>query len=105
GGDTVGAARAFAERFHEEMNITVLVDFDNVSVHTALKVGEARGPKLWGVRLDTSENLVDRSLFNEMGGFKPTGVNYVLVEKVRGALDQAGHDGVRIVASGGFTAP
>jgi nicotinate phosphoribosyltransferase len=104
GGDTVGAARAFAERFHEEMNITVLVDFDNDSVHTALKVAEALGPKLWGVRLDTSETLVDRSLFDEMGGFKPTGVNYRLVEKVRGALDDAGYTGVRIVASGGFTA-
>jgi nicotinate phosphoribosyltransferase len=102
-GDTVAAARAFADRFHEEMNITVLVDFENDSVQTALKVAEALGPKLWGVRLDTSENLVDRSLFDEMGGFKPTGVNYRLVEKVRGALDDAGFTGVRIVASGGFT--
>jgi nicotinate phosphoribosyltransferase len=105
GGDTVAAARAFTERFHQEMNITVLVDFENDSVHTALKVAEALGPKLWGVRLDTSETLVDRSLFDEMGGFKPTGVNYRLVEKVRGALDEAGHAGVRIVVSGGFTAP
>jgi nicotinate phosphoribosyltransferase len=32
GGDTVKAARKFAERFHEEMNITVLVDFENDSV-------------------------------------------------------------------------
>jgi nicotinate phosphoribosyltransferase len=104
GGDTVAAARAFADRFHAEMNITVLVDWANDSVHTALKVAEALGPKLWGVRLDTSEHLVDRSLFEEMGGFKPTGVNYRLVEKVRGALDEAGYTGVRIVASGGFTA-
>jgi nicotinate phosphoribosyltransferase len=57
------------------------------------------------VRLDTSETLVDRSLFDEMGGFKPTGVNYRLVEKVRAQLDEAGHQNVRIVASGGFTAP
>jgi nicotinate phosphoribosyltransferase len=39
-----------------------------------------------------------------MGGFKPTGVNPRLVEKVRGALDEAGYPDVRIVASGGFTA-
>ena len=39
-----------------------------------------------------------------MGGFKPTGVNPRLVEKVRGALDDAGYPDVRIVASGGFTA-
>ena len=104
GGDTVRAARVFADRFHEEMNITVLVDFENHSVETALAVAEALGPHLWGVRLDTSEDMVDLSLLEEMGGFKPTGVNLRLVEKVRGALDQAGYGEVRIVASGGFTA-
>ena len=84
------------------MNVTVLVDFQNDSVRTALKVAEALGPTLWGVRLDTSEQLVDRSLYEEMGGFKPTGVNQRLVEKVRAALDDAGHEHVRIVVSGGF---
>ncbi len=104
GGDTVKAAAKFAERFHSDMNITVLVDFDNDSVTTALAVAEALGPTLWGVRLDTSEQLVDRSLFDDMGGFPPTGVNPRLVEKVRGALDGAGFTEVKIVASGGFTA-
>ena len=104
GGDTVEAARRFADRFHAEMNITVLVDFENHSVKTALAVAEALGDKLWGVRLDTSENLVDLSLLDEMGDFRPTGVNEHLVEKVRWALDRAGHPGVRIVASGGFDA-
>jgi nicotinate phosphoribosyltransferase len=104
GGDTVKAATVFAGRFHREMNITVLVDFENDSVRTALAVAEALGPKLWGVRLDTSEQLVDLSLHDEMGGFNPTGVNPRLVEKVRGALDQMGFSGVRIVASGGFNA-
>jgi nicotinate phosphoribosyltransferase len=104
GGDTVLAAQKFAERFHDQMNVTVLVDWDNDSVHTAIKVAEALGPKLWGVRLDTSEQLVDRALLDEMGGFRPTGVNPRLVEKVRAALDQAGYPEVRIVASGGFDA-
>jgi nicotinate phosphoribosyltransferase len=103
GGDTVKAATVFANHYHGEMNITVLVDFENDSVRTALEVADALGPKLWGVRLDTSEDLVDRSLTEEMGGFKPTGVNPRLVEKVRSALDKAGYPDVRIVASGGFT--
>src|SRR5690348_5768168 len=103
-GDTVAAARSFAARYHETMNITVLVDWSNDSVRTALDVAEALGPQLWGVRLDTSENLVDRSLWDEMGHFKPTGVNRQLVEKVRTALDERGFSDVRIVASGGFTA-
>jgi len=104
GGDTVAAARAFAGRFADQMNVTVLVDFQNDSVRTALEVAEELGPKLWGVRLDTSGTLVDRSLWHEMGYFEPTGVNRVLVEKVRAALDGAGHARVKIVCSGGFDA-
>lgn len=103
-GDTVAAARAFADRYHPDVNVTVLVDFDNDSVVTALAVADALGDRLWGVRLDTSEQLVDRSLWEEMGDFTPTGVTPRLVEKVRGALDAAGHGAVRIVASGGFDA-
>jgi nicotinate phosphoribosyltransferase len=104
GGDTVAASRAFADRFANEMNVTVLVDFENDSVRTSLAVAEALGDKLWGVRLDTSDNLVDRALWGEMGEFRPTGVNPELVERVRSALDEAGHDRVRIVVSGGFDA-
>ena len=103
-GDTVAAAKAFTDRYHTEMNITVLVDWENDSVATALAVAEALGSRLWGVRLDTSETLVDRALFDEMGGYKPTGVNPRLVAKVRRALDDGGFTDVRIVASGGFTA-
>jgi nicotinate phosphoribosyltransferase len=103
-GDTVKASVKFAEHFGADMNITVLVDWENDSVKTALAVAQALGPKLWGVRLDTSEQLVDRSLQEELGGFTPTGVNPRLVEKVRGALDGAGFPEVRIVASGGFNA-
>ena len=35
------------------MNVTVLVDWENDSVSTALEVARALGPMLWGVRLDT----------------------------------------------------
>src|SRR3954449_11158919 len=104
GGDTVAAAKAFANRFSGSMNVTVLVDFANDSVKTALEVADALGDQLWGVRLDTSERLVDRSLWHDMGEFRPTGVNEVLVRRVRTALDEAGHQRVKIVVSGGFTA-
>ncbi len=103
-GDTVKAAQVFAEHYHEQMSVTVLVDWVNDSVRTALEVAEALGPKLWGVRLDTSETLVDQSLFEQMGGFRPTGVNPRLVHNVRDALDEAGFGQIKIVASGGFTA-
>jgi nicotinate phosphoribosyltransferase len=103
GGNTVLAATKFAAWAPADMNVTVLVDFANNSVETALEVARSLGPRLWGVRLDTSESLVDRSLWEDMGDFKPTGVNERLVLKVRNALDRSGFECVKIVASGGFT--
>ena len=104
GGNTVLAASKFAEWAPEDLNVVVLVDFENDSVRTALEVARALGPRLWGVRLDTSRTLVDRSLWDEMGEFDPRGVNDRLVWKVRNALDEHGFERVRIVASGGFDA-
>lgn len=103
GGNTVLAATKFADWAPEDLNVVVLVDFENDSVSTALEVARALGPRLWGVRLDTSESLVDSSLWDELGDFKPTGVNERLVRKVRDALDRDGFERVKIVVSGGFT--
>ena len=103
GGNTVLAATKFADWAPGDFNSTGLVDYDNDSVRTALDVARALGPRLWGVRLDTSSQLVDRALWDEMGDFDPRGVNERLVRKVRAALDQDGFEHVRIVASGGFT--
>jgi nicotinate phosphoribosyltransferase len=102
GGNTVLAASKFADHADEDTNVVVLVDFENDSVRTALEVARALGPRLWGVRLDTSRTLVDRSLWSEMGYFDPRGVNPRLVEKVRNALDAEGFERVKIVVSGGF---
>ena len=44
----------------QDFNITVLVDFENDSA-PEMDVARALGPRLWGVRLDTSGQLVDRS--------------------------------------------
>jgi nicotinate phosphoribosyltransferase len=104
GGDTVEAARAFADRYAPDMNVTVLVDFDNDSIGTALAVADALGDRLWGVRLDTSERLVDRALLDEPDAGEHRGVSALLVRRVRDALDAAGHLDVRIVVSGGFDA-
>jgi nicotinate phosphoribosyltransferase len=104
GGDTALAARKFAERFAHEMNVTVLVDFANDSVTTALEVADALGDDLWGVRLDTSDRLADLALQRLHGDGAPTGVNAELVRLTRAALDDHGRPDVKIVASGGFTA-
>ena len=107
GRNTVLAATKFAEWADENdpnINIVVLVDFDNDSVRTSLDVARALGPRLWGVRLDTSRTLVDRALWEEMGDFDPRGVNERLVRRVRDALDENGFERVKIVVSGGFDA-
>jgi nicotinate phosphoribosyltransferase len=103
GGDTVLATQKFADYVGPEVKLISLVDFQNDCVTTSIEVARALGARLYAVRLDTSELLVDRSLWGEMGDFKPTGVNPQLVWNVRRGLDQAGYPDVRIVVSGGFT--
>jgi nicotinate phosphoribosyltransferase len=104
GGDTALAAVKFADRFAHEMNVTVLVDFVNHSLATALEVADALGSDLWGVRLDTSDRLADVSLQERHGDAAATGVNPELVRLVREGLDDHGCANVKIVVSGGFTA-
>jgi nicotinate phosphoribosyltransferase len=101
------------------VNVTSLVDFNNDVVNTSLGVAHALGARLWGVRVDTSESLVDRAILRELeekegvavaGAGAPElveplrGVTPRLVELLREALDQSGYPHVRIVASGGFDA-
>ncbi len=102
-GDTVLATAKFAEYMPPEVRVVTLVDFDNDCVGTSLALAEALGERLYGVRIDTSEMLVDRSLLDQMGRFRPTGVNPQLVWNVRDALDRHGFRPVQIVVSGGFT--
>jgi nicotinate phosphoribosyltransferase len=102
GGDTVAAAIAFSNRYEGEMNVTVLVDFENDSVRTALEVAGALGPRLWGVRLDTSERMVDAILAAEPNPEAHRGVTPLLAQRVRRALDDGGYEHVHIVVSGGF---
>jgi nicotinate phosphoribosyltransferase len=104
GGDTVLATLKFAQYIAPDVHVISLVDFDNDCVETSVAVARALGKRLWGVRLDTSGTIVDRSLWSQMGMFPPTGVNPQLVRNVRDALDANGFDFVKIVASGGFDA-
>jgi len=127
GGDTTVATLKFDEHINRatdavghltargtpegHVNVTALVDFQNDVVNTSLGVAHALGTRLWGVRVDTSERLIDRSVLRELdecGGLAEDGVRGGvtprLVELLREALDRAGYVHVRIVASGGFSA-
>jgi nicotinate phosphoribosyltransferase len=97
------ATRKFADHIGPDVRLVTLVDFENDCVRTSLEVAAALGPRLYGVRLDTSEMLVDTSVLPQMGRFRPTGVCPQLVWNVRTALDARGFNQVRIIVSGGFT--
>ncbi len=100
-GEVVESARLFNARF-PEANLIALVDFHNDSVADTLAVAREMGDRLWGVRLDTSEKLTDAALQGEPDADQLRGVQPLLVEKVRGALDAEGYGHVKIVVSGGF---
>ncbi len=102
-GDVVESARLFHARF-PDANLIALVDFHNDSVDASLAVAREMGDRLWGVRLDTSEKLTDKALQGEPNADQLRGVQALLVEKVRGALDAEGFNHVKIVVSGGFNA-
>ena len=100
GGDTVAAVAAFARQF-PGVPLIALVDFDNDSVATSLACAKEFGERLWGVRLDTSGTMVDRSLWSEMGEFAPTGSTAPVEKSARPWPPR-----VRprpVIVSGGFT--
>ena len=81
--------------------------FKNDCPTDALKVAEyckKNDIPLWGVRLDTSGTMVDKSLIDNMSQETPTGVTSQLVNNVRERLDTYGYNDLKIIVSGGFTA-
>lgn len=86
-GDTVRAATAFDRHIDPDIPRIILVDTFKDEAEESLRVADALGDRLWGVRLDTP---------SERGRVTPD-----LVKEVRARLDQAGHPNVKIVVSGG----
>ena len=125
GGDVVLSALKFAEHINPQVKRIVLVDYHNDCVRTTLEVADAflerylpgRDPRyeLFGVRLDTSETVVDESVCGRMELFPPTGVNPQLVKNVhealreraarhpQGSVERRFYKRIGIVCSGGFT--
>jgi len=87
-GDTVAAAEAFDRVVDPDVPRIVLVDTFKDEAEEAVRVADALGERLWGVRLDTP---------SERGR-----VTADLVKEVRARLDLAGHRHVKIVVSGGL---
>jgi len=88
-GDTVELALLYDKCIPEEEARTILVDTFKDEAEESLRVAEALGGKLAGVRLDTP---------GERGGVTPE-----LVREVRWRLDKSGFTDVKIVVSGGLS--
>ncbi|BCV22125.1 nicotinate phosphoribosyltransferase [Moorella sp. Hama-1] len=88
-GDTVEGALAYDRLMPPDAKRTILIDTFKDEAEEALRVAEALGPALAGVRLDTP---------SERGGVTPE-----LVREVRYRLDKAGYHHVGIFVSGGLT--
>lgn len=89
-GDTVEAALAFDAHMPEDVLRIVLVDTFKDEAEESLRVAQALGDRLRGVRLDTP--------------WERGRVTVELVKEVRARLDLAGHPKVGIFVSGGMTA-
>lgn len=120
GGDIVEACKRYRE-VYPDSPLTALVDFNNDCVGDSLRCLKEFGKDLHSVRLDTSGNMVDKCIQADFGvgdvydhkdsqnGLPDlrakhlTGVNPLLVHRVRDALSLNGGQHVKIVVSGGFT--
>jgi nicotinate phosphoribosyltransferase len=89
-GDTVRALEAFDRHIDADVPRIALVDTFKDEAEESVRVADALGERLWGVRLDTP---------SERGR-----VTADLVKEVRARLDLAGHRHVKIVVSGGLDA-
>jgi nicotinate phosphoribosyltransferase len=88
-GDTVEATDAFDRHMPPDIPRIALVDTFHDEAEESLRVAQAMGDRLWGVRLDTPP---------ERGRVTPD-----LVKEVRARLDQAGYPHVKVFVSGGIT--
>ncbi len=87
-GDTVELARAYDRFIPEDAPRIVLVDTFKDETEEALRVADALGKQLNGIRLDTP---------GERGGVTPG-----LVREARARLNRNGYEHVRIIVSGGL---
>ncbi len=88
-GDTVRVAEEYDAAMPPDSPRIVLVDTFHDEAFEALRVAQALGSRLQGIRLDTP---------GERGGVTPA-----LVREVRARLDQGGYSYVKVFVSGGLT--
>ncbi len=87
-GDTIEATKAFDEVIHPKVKRVSLIDTFNDEKFEAIRVAEAMGKKLFGIRLDTPSS--------RRGDFQK------IIEEIRWELNLRGFGHVKIFVSGGL---
>ena len=104
GGDVTKAADIYLKTFPNE-KVTALIDYHNNVITDSLILAKHLGPKLNGVRVDTSKSLIDHYFDDkDTSDFDPHGVCKELIFALRKALDDNGFDYVKITVSSSFSA-
>lgn len=84
--------------------VTLLVDFSNDIISTLKIIDKKYYKKITAIRIDTSINMVDKSLVNKKVSLnKIKGVNKYLIEIVREYLDNNGLDKTKIIVTSNNT--
>ncbi len=102
-GDIVKTMQAYNETFPNEKEMIALVDFSNDVIKDSLAVLKVFKHKLWGVRVDTSKNMIDHMFDNDLNREQYKGVNPTQIKKLREALDRNDGSHVKIIVSSGFS--
>lgn len=101
-GDLVSAMKAYHELFPNEKELIALVDYSNDVIKDSLLVLKEFGPKLKGVRVDTSKNMIDHMFDHDPNREQYKGVCVEQIKRLRNALDDQGGQHVKIIVSSGF---
>jgi nicotinate phosphoribosyltransferase len=100
-GNLVEATKNYIKEYGNKQ-VIALVDYHN-DIEREIKQLALHFPSMYGVRVDTSSNVIDRGLARKFGD-KPHlyGVNPSLVSLTRRVLNQVGFEKTKIIVSSGL---
>ncbi len=96
-GDIEAAVEAYIKTFPNE-KVVALVDYNNDSINDSIKLVKKFGDKIYGVRIDTGQDISDSYFKND----EEKGVTPNLIKALRKALDQNAGEHIKIIVSSGF---